>query len=77
MARVAVDGVAITLPGGRASGSSQPQSLASSATRRHRLDVDALRRRRAAGTTLNELGAEAGVSVETLRRHLAEPASDD
>jgi hypothetical protein len=41
------------------------------------LDVDALRSRRAAGATLNELAAEAGVSVETLRRHLAESASDD
>src|SRR5215213_2917694 len=41
------------------------------------LDVDDLRRRRAAGATLNELAADAGVSLETLRRHLAEPAGDD
>lgn len=38
-----------------------------------RLDLDDIRRRRAAGATLTELAADAGVSLETLRRHLAEP----
>ena len=46
--------------------------LAAAGGPRSQLDVEALRHRRHAGATLSELAAESGVSLETLRRHLAE-----